>query len=248
MNKIYQGTISCKAILEAGKRKAGPLYIDPNKRTKDFSYIIHLAKKKGIQVIPMRREQMDELARSKQHGGMLLEAEDLYIPTIDTISKKKGTIFYVEGLEDPYNLGSICRTIYAAGATLLILPTRDWSNASDTILKASAGAFEKLDIAYASEEQCIQYLQKHHIPLICAYRKDALPLSTFRYPKTCCIAVGGAMRGLSKKILSHSDYNVYIQYGREYRNALDTASSTAIFAFDKLNKELRKSIHPYSKE
>ncbi|WP_305153084.1 RNA methyltransferase [uncultured Dubosiella sp.] len=238
MNKFYQGTISCKAILEAGKRKAGPLYVDPNKRTKDFSYIIHLAKKASVAVLQTPREKLDELTGSKTHGGMALEAEDLVIPSIETIGKKSGAVFYIEGLEDPYNLGSVCRTIYAAGANLLILPPRDWSNAYDTILKASAGAFEKLDIAYASEEQCVDYLRKHHIPLLCAHRKDAVPLATYDFPSTCCIAIGGAMRGLSKKILKHADENIYIQYGRDYRNALDTASSAAVFAFTKRNKEI----------
>ena len=46
------------------------------------------------------------------------------------------------------------------------------------------------------------------------------------------------MRGLSKKILKHADENIYIQYGRDYRNALDTASSAAVFAFTKRNKEI----------
>lgn len=238
MKKLYEGTISCKSILEAGKRTAGPLYVDPKKRTKDFSYIIHLARKAGIQVIRKPREQLDEMAGSRSHGGMLLEAGERLIPQIGQLSKTYSNVYYIEGVEDPYNLGSVCRTVYAAGADLLVLPPRDWSSASSTILKASAGAYEKLEIAYADEEQLIEFLHRQAIELVCAYRKDARALADFVYPKKCCIALGGAMRGLSKKIIEASDHNVYIQYGRDFRNALDTASSTAVFAFDKLNKEI----------
>lgn len=238
MKTIYQGTISCKAILEEKKRKIAALYVDPKKRTKDFAYILHLAKKAEIPVYKRDREELDILAQSKTHGGMLLEAEPREIPNLTHMEAKQGLIFYVEGLEDPYNLGSVARTLYAAGANLLILPKRDWENAASIILKASAGAFEKLCIAYADEKECIAYLKKNHIPLICAYRKEAEPLSTFLFPKTCCIAVGGAYRGLSQKIIQACDKSVYIQYGRDFRNALDTSSAVAVLAFDYLNKEL----------
>lgn len=100
-------------------------------------------------------------------------------------------LFYVEGVEDPYNLGSICRTLYAAGCNLLILPKRDWTNAYSTILKASAGAFERLEIAMASEKEIVAYLQEHQIPLYCAYRNNALRWLRLAM-KTNCIAIGGS--------------------------------------------------------
>lgn len=238
MKTIYQGTISCKAILEEKKRKIVALYVDPKKRTKDFAYILHLAQKAGLPIYKKAREELDVLAQSKTHGGMLIEAEPREIPNLIHMDSKQGLIVYVEGLEDPYNLGSVCRTLYAAGTNLLILPKRDWDHSASIILKASAGAFERLCIAYAGEEECIAYLKKNRIPLICAYRKEAQPLASFSFPQTCCIAVGGAYRGLSQTIIQASDQRVYIQYGRDFRNALDTSSAVAVLAFDYLNKEL----------
>ncbi len=62
-------------------------------------------------------------------------------------------------------------------------------------------------------------------------------MASFSYEKTNCIAIGGALRGLSRTILEASDQNLYIEYGREFRNALDSASAVAVFAFDELSKE-----------
>ena len=232
MKKIFEGTISCKSIIEENKRTISILYVDEKKRTKDFSYIIRLAHKQNIPVIQCTRKKLDEISQSTKHGGMLLETLDRTIPSLSMYDKVGGMICYLDGLEDPYNLGSVCRTLYAAGCNLLILPRRDWSQAETTILRASAGAYEKMDIAMIEEEEeLIHYLHKHHISLICAHRKDAVSIKEYQVPKNCCIAIGGALLGLNSKITSHSHQNVFIEYGRDYRNALDTASAVAIFSF-----------------
>ena len=232
MKKIFEGTISCKSIIEENKRSIQMLYVDEKKNTKDFSYIVRNAHKNNIPVVKCNREKLDEISQSTKHGGMLLEALDRNIPSLAMYGKVKGMIAYIDGLVDPYNLGSICRTLYASGCNLLVLPRRDWSQAEKVILRASAGAYEKMDIAMIDDEmELIHYLKKHHIHLICAHRKDAISLKKYQFPSNCCIAVGGALRGLNSKITSNSDQNVYIEYGRDYRNALDTASAVAIFSF-----------------
>ena len=232
MKKIFEGTISCKSMIEENKRSIDMLYVDEKKRTKDFSYIVRLAHKQNIPVLKCTREKLDTISQSKKHGGMLLEAENRMIPSLSMFPKKEGMICYIDGLEDPYNLGSVCRTLYASGCQLLILPRRDWSQAETVIVRASAGAYEKMDIAMVeNERELIQYLKENQISLICAHRKEAVSLKTYTFPKNCCIAIGGALRGLNSAITANSDQNVYIEYGRDYRNALDTASAVSIFSF-----------------
>ncbi len=236
MEQLFQGSISVKSILESSHRNIIRLYVDTNKRTKDFSYIIHLAKKKKIPISFLTREQLDTLAQNTSHGGILLEASHRTLPLLN--KKVKGLIMYINGVEDPYNLGSICRSLYAAGCQLLILPKRDWSYSEATILKASAGAYEKLHIVMIDKDQdLVDYVKKNHIPLYSAYRKDARSIYDTNFDTTCCIAIGGAMRGLSSTILKATDYNVFIEYGTDFRNALDSPSAASIFAFEYLRQK-----------
>lgn len=240
MKNLFEGAISCKAILEARNRKCHILYVDRNKRTKDFSYIIHLAKKENCEVKFLDRSEIDEMATGKSHGGMLLSCEDRVFSNLE--KPIKGYFAYLDGLEDPYNLGSICRTLYASGASALVLPKRSWKEAEPVILRASAGAYEKLDIYFIEkEEDLISYLQKQDIPLYCAHRKDAKGIYEMEYPETFCLAIGGAMRGLSSVITKNSTQNVVIEYGREYRNALDSASAVAVFSFEILRQKKERS-------
>lgn len=234
MNK-FEGTISCKAILESNKREVECLYVDKKKRTKDFGYIIALAKKKGIKVVSIEREQLNEISNSTKNGGMVIEAGLMEKNKLN--DKISGFTCYVDGIEDPYNLGSICRTLYASGCKALILPNRDWSMSEGTILKASAGAFEKLDIYWIdSEMELVEYLNTNEINLLCAHRKNAISLYDYSFKGDFCIAIGGSFRGLSSLICENSKQNIVIEYGREFRNALDAPSAVSVLSFEVLRQ------------
>jgi 23S rRNA (guanosine2251-2'-O)-methyltransferase len=227
---IFDGTISCKAILEEKKRKVICLFVDRKKRSKDLGYILAIAKKQNIQVNFVDREELNEICGHHKHGGVAIEALE---KQQEQLHEATGFLCYIDGLEDPYNLGSVCRTLYAAGCNALFLPKRDWRNAEPVILKASAGAYEKMEILFKeNDDDLLAYLKEKNIPLICAARKDAVSLYEFCYPETFCLAVGGALRGISSKVQAQSAQNVFIPYAREARNALDTASAVAVFAFE----------------
>lgn len=232
MEKIFEGSISCKALLENQERECIGLYINKKKKTKDFQYIRYLAHTRNIPIYEVERETIDSMSQGKTHGGILLNAmvKEKHFLTTDT--PLSGYCAYIDGLEDPYNLGSVLRTLYASGCNTLLLPERDWSMSEQIILKASAGAYEKLPILWIQDDDTlIESLQAQNMPLILANRKDSMPLDTYIFPKDFCIGIGGALRGIRAKIQNAASQNLHIQYGRDFKNALDTASAVAVFAF-----------------
>lgn len=240
MEKIFEGAISCKALLEAGTRKCTALYIDQKKNTKDTRYLVHLAKQRNVRVIFCTREKISEMAQGKTHGGVLLKAHEKQISDISSASLH-GFLCYIDGVEDPYNLGSIARTLYASGADAMILPKRDWSFAEQTILKASAGAYEKLPIYFVNEDKdLVKYCKEKNLPILCAHRKDAIGLYDYTFESNFCLCLGGALRGLSSTITSNSKQNIVVEYGRDFRNALDSASAAAVFSFEILRQRITK--------
>ena len=62
MEKIFEGVISCKALLEAGSRDCKKLYIDKKKNTKDTRYLAKIAKSRGCEVVFCSRDEINELA------------------------------------------------------------------------------------------------------------------------------------------------------------------------------------------
>lgn len=230
METILSGTISVKAALEEKKRLIRRLLVNPKKRTKEIGYLIALAKQQQVPVVFEEGAAMNEIASG--NGGVLLEVEARALPLLGD-ERLNGLCVYVSGVEDPYNLGSIARTLYAAGATMMIVHQRDWSAALPVLMKASAGAWERLPVyAVENDEQFLSAAKKQNRPVYAAARDDgAKPLFGEHLPKDCLLAIGGAMRGLSAKVLEASGHHLYIPYGREFRNALDSVGATAVFAF-----------------
>lgn len=232
MEKLFEGAISSKAILENKKRKIQTLYLDKAKKTNDIRYLYALCKQQGIKVRSLSKEKISSLANGHSHGGILLEANDRKFD-LYTAMNCQGISAYIDGLEDPYNFGSVCRTLYASGINTLLIPKRDWSACETIIMKASAGAYEKMDIYHVDDETAfVEFLKANDCPLICAHRKDAISLYDYNFSDRFVLAVGGPFRGLSATITSNSSQNVVIPYANDFRNALDTPSAMAVMAFE----------------
>ncbi len=229
---LLEGTLSCKAMIETHPGRTRILYTDEKKRTRDFSWIIRKAREAGIPVVPCSRQTLDERSGSKSHGGMLLETEPVQIPELKKTGTHAGFVCYVEGVEDPHNLGSVCRTLYAAGCTLLVLPARNWDAVQPVVMRASAGTFARLSVACVQRpEDLTGWMQSAGIPILCAERKDARPVFGFHWPASFCLCIGGALRGLSRTVTDAAGQNLYIPYLSDMKAALDTPSAAAVFAF-----------------
>lgn len=229
MTYLFTGAISCKAVLESGKRQCTALYVNREKRSRDFAYIIAIAKQKNVPVHLLDKNEFR--SRFENAGGIALEAESRVYSSLDKTPANPGLSACLCGIEDPYNLGSAVRSLYAAGANLCVLPERDWSFAEPTLVRASAGAWERMDIVFMQQdEQLRSWSEDHSIPLVCSARDHAKPLFSYTFPKTCCLVIGGALRGISAVLLKETEH-VYIPYGRDFKNALDTPSAAAIMAF-----------------
>lgn len=116
----------------------------------------------------------------------------------------------------------------------MIIQKRDWTSALSVLIRASAGAWEKLEIlSIERDEDLIEAAESVDREIWSAARDDgAESLFDVALPENCLIAIGGAMRGLSSRILYASDRHLYIPYGREFRNSLDSVTATAVFAFE----------------
>jgi 23S rRNA (guanosine2251-2'-O)-methyltransferase len=179
---------------------------------------------------------------AKDSGGVILFASAGSIPKLSSEIEISGMAVFLDGVEDPYNLGSAARSVYAAGADALLIRKRNWDFALPTILKASAGAFEKLAVyTVEDDESLVQFTQSQNLPLYAAWRGEQA-ISAFEavWPKKCLIAIGGALRGLGAAVIENADTCVYIPYGRDFKNALDTPAAAAVLSFLWLQKQEQK--------
>jgi len=221
---IIEGAISIKGAIEANKRDIEEVLIDKDKRTKDFNYIRRICKDKNIQIKEVNRTEFEVFNVGKSFGGIIAKVGNRKSEDITN-----GDIFIIDGIEDPFNIGYISRTIYALGINNLILPLRDYSNMEAQILKSSAGAFEYLHVIYSDDlEKTIKLLKDKYTIYALKRSDDSIDIFNETFDDPCVIVLGGEKRGLSSNIEELCDKYLYIPYGNNYRNALNASSATAV--------------------
>lgn len=237
---LLEGNVSVKAAILGNHRKVEKLYYDKHKNDKDLNFILHRAKEKGIPCMPLEREEINAMATGRTHGGLVAQAGPrVYQELSECMHGKTPFLVLLEGVEDPFNLGYIIRTLYSAGCDGLILPRHDWASAESTIVKSSAGAFEYLNIVMSDDlPQLVKDIKKQGIMTYAAMRKDAITYLEADYRKSCLLAIGGEMRGLSSAVRNEIEQNIYIPYANDFRNALNAASAAAVLSFEVYRQRL----------
>lgn len=112
--------------------------------------LVRLARQRGISVRFEDRAQIERLAGTSQHQGVVaLVAAREALALEDLLGKcaQPGLIVVLDGVEDPRNLGAIVRTALAAGADGVVIPERRAAGLTEAVARASAGALEHLPVA-----------------------------------------------------------------------------------------------------
>jgi 23S rRNA (guanosine2251-2'-O)-methyltransferase len=153
MDKLT-GIHAVKEALEA-RRPIDRIAIAKGRQDTRVEEILQLARKHGVPVRFEDRGQIDRLANSKDHQGVVALAaaraaaslEDILANANSAVSGQLGLIVLLDGVEDPHNLGAIVRTALAAGAHGVVIPERRAAGLTDTVARASAGALAHLPVA-----------------------------------------------------------------------------------------------------
>lgn len=228
-----EGGLSVKAAMLGNKRTVEKIFLDETRHDKDAHFIERKAEELSIPMQKMSRHEIDEMANGRTHGGVLAHVGERMYQTKEETIQGTPLLALVEGVEDPFNLGYIMRSLYSAGCTGLVLRNRDWSNAESTILKSSAGAFEYLNVVLSDDlSKDVKWYKQQGIKACAAMRKDAVPYWNNCYTEPCLIAIGGEMRGLSSGVLKEMDQNIYIPYANDFRAALNAAGACAAIFFE----------------
>jgi 23S rRNA (guanosine2251-2'-O)-methyltransferase len=104
----------------------------------------------GAPVAVVAAAEVAQRSGSDGHQGICAEVgEYRYADPAGLLSTPDPLIVALDEVTDPQNLGAVCRTAEAAGATGLVLPRHRAAEVTPAVCKASAGAVEHLPVAQA---------------------------------------------------------------------------------------------------
>jgi 23S rRNA (guanosine2251-2'-O)-methyltransferase len=93
-------------------------------------------------------EELERLCGSPDHQGVVAEVDPYPYADPNALLRREGALLLaLDQVQDPRNLGAICRSAEFAGAAGLVIPERRSAEVTAVACKASAGAVEHLEIA-----------------------------------------------------------------------------------------------------
>lgn len=93
-------------------------------------------------------EELERLCGSPDHQGVVAEVDPYpYGDPVGLLRGEGALIVALDQVQDPRNLGAVCRSAEFAGAAGVVIPERRSAEMTAVACKASAGAVEHLEVA-----------------------------------------------------------------------------------------------------
>jgi 23S rRNA (guanosine2251-2'-O)-methyltransferase len=165
-----------------------------------------------VEVVIAEAHEIEERCGSPDHQGVCAEVEAYpYVEADSLLESDDALVLCLDEVQDPHNLGAVCRVAEAAGCAGVVLPERRTAEVTPAVCKASAGAVEHLAIARV--RNLADWLGE-------AKRKDAwvygaaadarVPYSRPDYSGRVVLVLGSEGRGLRKRVADTCDELIFL--------------------------------------
>ena len=186
-------------------------------------------------LIPVSKEVFDKIAIRESTGGMLAVAAQKTHRLDEIKLSNNPLILVLEGVEKPGNLGAVLRTADAANVDAVIIcdPHTDFYNPN--VIRSSVGCVFTNQLAAATSEETIAWLQKNNISIFCTYLKASHPYHQTDFTKPSAIVMGTEATGLSAIWVNKSTANIIIPMLGKI-DSMNVSNATAVVVYEALRQ------------
>ena len=234
--------------LKAGSRSFDYVAVMAGRRDARAQSIFEAARDAGVPVRQVSRDQLERLAGTNGHQGVVAVTSEKHYSDIDQVlDNKRGEhnfLVVLDGVEDPHNLGAIIRTADGAGADGIVIPERRAVGVTGTVLKASAGAAEHLPIARVTNiNRTLEDLKERNIWTIGLDERGKQSYDEIDYNMDCALVLGAEGSGLHEMVRKKCDFLISIPM-QGHVSSLNVSVAAAVVMYE----VLRQRRHPRQKK
>jgi len=155
---------------------------------------------------PATAEELERLCGSPDHQGVCAEAEPYpYADPAELLAPEDALVACLDQVQDPHNLGAVCRVAEGIGAGVVI-PERRSAEVTPAVCRASAGAVEHLQLARV--RNLADWLAEAKQAGAWVYGADAdarVPYTQPDYSGRVVLVLGSEGRGLRPRVADGCD-------------------------------------------
>ncbi|MGI9020642.1 MAG: 23S rRNA (guanosine(2251)-2'-O)-methyltransferase RlmB [Solirubrobacterales bacterium] len=181
--------------------------------------------------------ELTRLAGSPDHQGVVAEVDPYpYAEAASLLAAGDALVVALDQIQDTRNLGAICRSAEAAGATGVVIPARRSASITPAACKASAGAVEHLRVARVPN--LADWLLKAKDAGAWIHGAEAgaeAPHTQADLTGKVVLVLGGEGKGLRRRVAESCDLLVSIPV-RGRVASLNVSSAAAVLLFEALRQ------------
>jgi 23S rRNA (guanosine2251-2'-O)-methyltransferase len=178
-------------------------------------------------------EEIERRCGSDGHQGICAEVSEFrYADPDPLLSAANPLIVALDQVQDPQNLGAICRTAECAGAAGIVLPQRRAAEVTAAVCKASAGAVEHLPLAQV--RNLADFLAAAKTAGMWCYGADAAATTRYDaldYTGAIVLVLGSEGKGLRPRVAAACDALISLpMYGKVESLSVSAAAAVLLYA------------------
>jgi 23S rRNA (guanosine2251-2'-O)-methyltransferase len=194
--------------------------------------IIDLARQSSTPLRFELRSALDRLGGSAAHQGVVALGAAQKYRSLDDVRDSARMLVFLDGVEDPHNLGAVIRTAHAAGVDAVVIPERRAAGLTETVAKAAAGALEHLPIVRVGNlNRALDELKKGGFTIYGVDEGGAQDYDRTSYTSPAAIVLGGEGKGLHEMVRKRCDAIVRIPMAGKI-SSLNVSVAAGIVLFD----------------
>jgi len=217
MSRVVFGVRPVEELCRARPREVVIVYVADGYRSKEIEAAVAVAKDRGITVEFRPRALVADLAASPNHQGMAAVAGEFQYVRVDEMlngAKEAGEpvlLLILDCITDPQNFGALVRSAEVLGAHGVIVPDKHAAPVTGSVVKASAGASERMRIARVHNLLgTVDWLREQGLAVWGGSSDEATPLAQADLRGPAAIVIGGEGKGLRTAVARRCSHLVQI--------------------------------------
>jgi 23S rRNA (guanosine2251-2'-O)-methyltransferase len=176
-------------------------------------------------------EELERICGSPDHQGVCAEVEEYrYADTESLLSSDDALVIALDEVQDPHNLGAVCRVAEVAGADGVVIPERRSAEVTPAVCKASAGAVEHLAVARVRNLADWLGQAKEAGAWVYGAAPEGVPYGSPDYGGKVVLVLGAEGKGLRPRVAATCDELVALPVrGRIESLNVSTAAAALVY-------------------
>ena len=241
--QLLFGYHAIAALLQHKPERLRLLQVQEGLREKHLTDLINQAKHHHISIESVKKATLDKLSHNAVHQGVIAHCQAA--PVLDEVDltqllddleqaepAQHPFLLFLDGVQDPHNLGACLRSALAAGVHAVVVPRDNSCGLTPIVHKVAVGAADIIPFVQVTNlSRCIKSLQQRGIWFVGAEMQGGKPLYDVDLTGPIAWVLGAEGRGLRENTKKHCDHLAYIPMSGAVES-LNVSVATGICLFE----------------